>query len=365
MDKIKKIFELLIPETVCNLRCGYCYVIQREQNTMKVPELDYSPEIIGKALTQKRLGGVCYFSICGAGETFVPDYLIEIVYELLKNGHYVNITTNGTLTKKMKRLETIPEEWRNRLQIAFSFHYLELVRLNLIDTFFNNVEFVKSLGCSYLVQLNLYDDYVPVLDEIKKICLDRIGALPQIVATRKETSLTSKIELMTEYTIDEYKSFAKPFESPLFDFTMKNFNVKRKEFCYAGSWAYTLNLKTGILKRCYASCIHQNIFENIEKPIMNMAVGKCCGSLFCLNSSHFMSLGVIPSVETPTYVDLRNRKEGKWYTPQMEEFLSSKLIESNTEYNVPRKLMSNVISAGDKVAYHCYRKLITLKRKKK
>lgn len=84
MDKIKKFFECLIPETVCNLRCGYCYVIQRSQNTMKVPELDYPPEIIGKALTQERLGGVCYFSICGAGETFVPDYLIEIVYELLK-----------------------------------------------------------------------------------------------------------------------------------------------------------------------------------------------------------------------------------------------------------------------------------------
>ncbi len=365
MDKIKKFFECLIPETVCNLRCGYCYVIQRSQNTMKVPELDYSPEIIGKALTQERLGGVCYFSICGAGETFVPDYLIEIVHELLKNGHYVNITTNGTLTKKMRRLETIPQEWRSRLQIAFSFHYLELIRLNLMETFFSNIEFVKSLGCSYLVQLNLYDEYVPVLDEIKSICMEKVGAPPQIVATRKETSLTSKIELMTSHTVEEYKSFAQSFKSPLFDFTMKNFNVRRREFCYAGSWTYTLNLKTGILKRCYASCIHQNIFENIEKPIMDMAVGKCCGSLFCLNSSHFMSLGVIPSIKTPSYVSLRNRKDGQWYTPQMEEFLSSKLIESNAEYSTLKKIVANIISAGDKVAYHSYRKLVTLKRKKK
>lgn len=363
MDKIKKFFECLIPETVCNLKCGYCYVIQRSQNTMKVPELDYSPEIIGKALTQERLGGICYFSICGAGETFVPDYLIEIVYELLKNGHYVNITTNGTLTKKMKRLETIPEDWRGRLQIAFSFHYLELIRLNLLDVFFSNIAFVKSLGCSYLVQLNLYDEYVPVLDEIKRICLEKVGALPQIVATRKETSLTSKIELMTVYTAEEYKDFAKTFESPLFDFTMKNFNVKRREFCYAGSWTYTLNLKTGILKRCYASCIHQNIFENIDKPLMDLAVGNCCGSLFCLNSSHFMSLGVIPSIKTPSYVELRNRKEGQWYTPRMETFLSSKLNESNTEYSKPRKIISSIISAGDTMAYHCYRKLKTLKRK--
>lgn len=185
MDKITKFFECLIPTTVCNLKCGYCYVIQREQNTMKVPELDYSPEIIGKALTKERLGGACFFSICGAGETFVPDYLIDIVYQLLKNGHYVNITTNGTLTKKMKRLSEIPVEWLDRLQIAFSFHYLELVRLNLLDSFFENIRYVKSLGCSYLVQLNLYDDYIPVLEDIKALCKKEIGAYPQVVATRK------------------------------------------------------------------------------------------------------------------------------------------------------------------------------------
>lgn len=183
---------------------AYCYVVQREQNTMKVPELDYSPEIIGRALTKERLGGTCYFSICGQGETFVPDYLIEIVFQLLKNGHYVNVTTNGTLTKKMQKLETIPEDWRSRLQIAFSFHYLELKRLKLIDAFFKNIEFVKSLGCSYLVQVNLYDEYVPVLDEIKKICLENVGAYPQLVATRKEESLSKKIELMTQMTQQEY-----------------------------------------------------------------------------------------------------------------------------------------------------------------
>ena len=84
---------------MCNLKCGYCYIVQREKNTLKVPELDYSPEIIDRALTKERLGGTCYFSICGQSEIFVPDYLIEIVYQLLKNEHYVNTTTNGTLTK--------------------------------------------------------------------------------------------------------------------------------------------------------------------------------------------------------------------------------------------------------------------------
>ena len=365
MEKIHKFFECLIPETVCNLKCGYCYVVQREQNTMKVPELDYSPEIIGRALTKERLGGTCYFSICGQGETFVPDYLIDIVYQLLKNGHYVNVTTNGTLTKKMKKLQTIPEELRSRLQIAFSFHYLELIRLHLLDTFFNNINFVKGLGCSFLVQVNLYDEYVPVLDEIKKVCLENVGAYPQLVATRREESLSKKIELMTQMSQHEYIKIGKDFKSPLFDFTMKNFNVKRKEFCYAGSWTYTLNLKTGILKRCYASTIHQNIFKDIDKPIMDLAVGNCCGSLYCLNSSHFMSLGVIPEVETPTYVELRNREEAGWYNHDMEHFLNGKLIDNNEEYSRLRKIESNAVGIIDNLAYRLYRLLAEIKGKTK
>lgn len=365
MDKIKRFFECLIPETVCNLKCGYCYVVQREQNTMKVPKLDYPPEIIGKALTPERLGGICFFSICGQGETFVPDYLIDIVFQLLKIGHYVNITTNGTLTNKMKRLETIPQEWRNRLQVAFSFHYLELKRLKLIDTFFENINFVKELGCSFIVQINLYDEYIPVLDEIKELCVKNIGAYPQLVATRKESSLTKKIELMTDMNREDYIELGKQFRSPLFDFTMKNFNVKRSEFCYAGAWAYTLNLKTGVLKRCYASTIHQNVFKDTDKPLLDLAVGKCCGSLFCLNSSHFMSLGIIPDVTTPSYVELRNREEANWYNEDMKQFLKGKLIDNNIEYGSTKKLFSNVIGVFDSIAYKTYRVLAVIKGKVK
>ena len=362
MEKIKKFFECLIPTTACNLKCEYCYIIQRDQRSLQTPKLDYSPEIIGKALTKERLGGVCYFSICGAGETFVPDYLIDVVYEILNNGHYVNITTNGTLTNKMKRLNTLPKDFLKRLHISFSFHYLELKRLNLLDVFFENINFVKGLGCSFLVQLNLYDNYVPYLEEIKSICLEKVGALPQVAATRKEEDITKKIELLTEKTIEDYTSIGSSFESPLFDYTMKNFNVKRKEFCYAGSWSYVLNLKTGVLKRCYSSSIHQNIFKNIKKPLMNLPVGTKCGSLYCLNSSHFMSLGVIPKIESPTYASLRNRAEAKWYTNEMEDFLNEKLSSSNKECSKAKKIYCNFIGTFDKLVYKSYQ---FLKRKRK
>lgn len=362
MPKIKKFFECLIPITACNFKCDYCYVIQREQNKQNIPKLNYSPEIMGKALTQERLGGVCYFSICGAGETFIPDYLIDIIYQLLKNGHYVNITTNGTLTKRMSRLSTLPKDFLKRLHLSFSFHYLELKRLNLMDAFFNNIRFVRSLGCSFVIQLNLYDGYEPYLEDIKSICLREVGALPQIVATRKEQSLTDKIEFMTSRNEESYSEVGKQFESPLFDFTIKNFNMKRHEFCYAGSWSYVLNLNNGILKRCYASCIHQNIFENIDKPLINLPVGNHCGSLFCLNSSHFMSLGVIPEISTPTYSQLRDRPSAKWFNDEVRMFLSGKLEESNKKSTNYKRILFNIISVIDKKTYLCYQKVKKIKK---
>ena len=94
---VKRFFECLMPVTVCNLKCSYCYVIQRNYRNMKLAELKYTPEHIGKCLTKERLGGECFFSICGAGETLAQPETLRIAKELLKNGHIVYITTNGTL----------------------------------------------------------------------------------------------------------------------------------------------------------------------------------------------------------------------------------------------------------------------------
>ena len=63
-------------------------------------EFKYTPEHIGKCLTKERLGGVSFFSICGAGETLAQPETLKIAKELLKNGHIVNITTNGTLKNR-------------------------------------------------------------------------------------------------------------------------------------------------------------------------------------------------------------------------------------------------------------------------
>lgn len=122
MEGIKCFIECLIPETVCNLRCSYCYVIQRKGNTGVIPDLKYPIETMRKALTKERFGGTCYFSICGAGETLAPTYTLEIVKALLENGHFVNVTTNGTLTKRFAELESWDSNLLEHLHFAFSFH---------------------------------------------------------------------------------------------------------------------------------------------------------------------------------------------------------------------------------------------------
>ena len=167
MEKIKRFVECLIPVTLCNLKCSYCYVIQRDNRKNKMAELKYSPEQIGEAMKKKRWGGICYFSICGAGETTIQKDIENIIYNILKNGHYVNITTNGTLKKRLERILEVNKKYISHLHFSFSFHYLELKRMKMIDTFFENVNMVKNSGASILVQINLCDEYVPYLEKIK------------------------------------------------------------------------------------------------------------------------------------------------------------------------------------------------------
>lgn len=338
MEPIKYFIECLLPITACDIKCHYCYVVQRDNRKMKMASLKHSPEFMAQALSRKRLGGVAYISICGAGETMMQKELPQLVYCLLKDGHYVNITTNGTVTKAFRKIaEITPPELLHRLMFSFSYHYIELKRLGWIGRFYENVKYVKSLGCSFVVQLNLCDEYEPYFDEIKKTCLDNVGALPQLAATRREVNLKNHVEFFTERTPQQYLEKGEEFDSPLFRFTMKNFMTKRNEFCYAGKWAFNFNFETGILSPCYTQNVKQNLYKNLEEPIRFTCVGKHCNSPFCMNSSHFMAMGVIPSVECPTYEQLRNRTcvdGGEWYNATMKEVLSHKLYEFHSlEYN--------------------------------
>ncbi len=56
-----------------------------------------------------------------------------------------------------------------------------------------------------------------------------------------------------------------------------------------------------------------------------------------------MTLGVIPELNTPPYSVIRNRKcmnGDEWLTPEMNEFISHKLVEANRVYSFWEKQFS-------------------------
>lgn len=354
MDKIEYFFECLLPITACNLNCHYCYVIQRHNRLMKPARLRQPVDRIVHALRKERIGGCAYFSICGAGETMMQAELTDITHGLLKEGHYVNITTNGTITKSIDRLlAAIPADLLKHLNFSFSYHYIELIARNRLDVFFDNIDKVRKAGCSFVVQVNLTDEYEPFFEQIKSTCLQRTGALPQLAATRDEIDLSREIRLFTRHSQSEYTNVGNEFRSPLFTYTMQNFMVKRTEYCHAGKWGGVIDLETGIFRPCYASARQQNLYAD-DAPIRYVAIGRHCQSPFCMNSSHFISLGMLPDyADKSSYATLRNRvcaDGSEWYTPEMKSFLSQKLYENHAPDTKGDKLKSELFFLCEKLA---------------
>lgn len=186
MDKIKRYIDCYIPTETCNLRCHYCYIAQQRKFNTKLARFSQSPEIIRQALSKKRLGGVCLLNMCAGGETLLSEEVLPIVKQLLLEGHYVMIVTNGTVTKRFEEVAQWPKELLSHLFFKFSFHYLEMKRLNMMERYFANIQMIKAAGVSFTVEITPADELVPYIDEIKEISEKNLGALPHITIARDD-----------------------------------------------------------------------------------------------------------------------------------------------------------------------------------
>lgn len=350
MDKIKRFIDIQVPVTSCTLRCHYCYITHHRLFSSKLPVFRYNAEFIGKALSTERLGGICHINMCGGGETLLPPEMTDITRAILEQGHYVMIVTNGTVTKRFEEMVQFPPELLKRLGFKFSFHYLELKARNLLESFFSNIERVRNAGCSFSLELTPSDELIPYIDEVKAICMEKVGALCHVTVARNEQH--PEYPLLTQYSREEYKKIWGTFESDLFDFKISVFGEKRKEFCYNGAWGGLLDIGTGLLKACDHTLLRQNIFSDLQKPINFKAVG-CCNLAHCHNAHAWLTLGMIPSLSTPSYSQMRNRtdKDGRdWLTPEMKAFLDQKLEDMNVPYSsikksllIPERIGSNLL----------------------
>jgi hypothetical protein len=254
---------------------------------------------------------------------------------LLEQGHYIMVVTNGTVFKRFDEILQFPKTLLDRLGFKLSFQYLELKRLGIIEKWFENVKRIKDAGCSISVELTPVDEIIPDIPDIQDICLKKLGALCHVTVARD--SRKNELPILTSLSRDDYKKTWSVFGSPMFDFKLDTFNVKRKEFCYAGLWSGVINFGTGILKQCYKSPYTQNIFDNPDEPINFMPVGHNCLQPHCFNSHAWLTLGLIPSLKTPSYSDMRDRKceDGtSWLTESMRVFLAQKLYENNVPLDI-------------------------------
>ena len=346
-DKIKKFIDAYIPVTTCNLRCHYCYITLQHMFDNEIPKFKYTPQYMAKALAKERLGGTCCINFCGGGETLIPNEMPDIINEILIQGHYVMVVTNGTLSQRFDEIvKKIGTEQLKRLFFKFSFHYLELKSRNLLDTFVANINKIKNAGCSFTVEITPNDELIPYIEDIKQFSIDEFGALPHITVARD--SRKNDLPILTNLSHEEYIKTWNQFNSKLFEYKISVFGEKRKEFCYAGAWSYYLDLLTGDLKQCYCGEVLQNIYADIKIPIIEKPIGKNCKEAHCYNAHAWLTWGDIPSKKAPTYLEMRDRKcidRSNWCIEPIYSFYKSKLYESNKQFLIfPNLNLKNIIA---------------------
>lgn len=344
---IKRFISCHIPVYLCNFRCSYCYVGQH-QGAFKhgIKPLIQKPEDISAFFSVERTGGICYFNLCGAGETLLHPQIVDLVSCLTKEGHFCDIITNGTPTEKIDSLiSELDTQQKERLFIKFSFHYEQLLQKALLNRFIDNVKRIEAAHISYTIEITPDDDLIPYIDEIKALLLNHFGAFPHITVTRNEAS--KEIKLLTSLSKEEYKGVWETFDSQLFDFKYSIFGNKRSEFCYAGEWSLYVNLLTGVYQQCYGGDVLGNI-KNIREPIRFRAIGRC-RQPHCWNGHAFLALGDIPELCAPLYSEERDRitSEGHhWLQSRVRLFFGTRLQNSNSSFSDSKKkyiLMCNYI----------------------
>lgn len=339
---MKKFIDVYVPTEICNFSCSYCYVSQEETISKQILPIRHEPEEIRKALSKERLGGVCLLNFCGGGETLLGNDILPVIKVLLEEGHYISVVTNGTITKRFEEISKWKNELKRHLFLKFSFHYMELKKRNLLDIFFYNCNLMKREGISISLELMPHDELIPYIGEIKKVSLDKVGALPHVTVGRNNN--TKQLKLLSYLSMDEYKKVWGTFHSIMFDFKMDMFGKEQRGFCYAGNWSCSLRIDTGDLFQCNGLIKIDNIYSDILRPITFRIVGNKCPHPHCWNCHSYFALGVMPTIDAPTYREIRDRvcKDGThWLNQECREFFQQKLSDSNYVLNKDEERLSN------------------------
>lgn len=333
--RIHKFIELLVHgTTACNFHCEYCYVWRKQDFSNEIETSEHSPKEWREALSVKRLGGPCHINACAHGETLLSKDIVALSRELLEEGHYLSIITNGTVSKRIDEILQFPKELLDRMFFKLSFHYAELKRTNLYERFWENVDKIKKSPCSYSIEITPCDSLIKDIEVIKSEFEKRAGgAMPHITFTRDGNK--EGLDLLSELSLEEYKNTWKVFESELFNMKCDLYKKKICEECYAGNWSYRVNVVNGNLQSCYQQKLSGTIFDNIHKALPILTVGKGCQLDYCFNNHAFLAWGDAPQIKCPQYIEVRDRvaKDGShWIKEPYSAAMSQKFYQNNFSY---------------------------------
>lgn len=330
--KPKHFINCYVPTQACNFRCSYCYIGQRKDFDNKLFKCQYPIEIMQKATTIERMGGVCIFNLCAGGETLLSKDIIPVVRMLLDNGHNVSIVTNGTISERIDELLLLTDELQDFLYIKFSFHYLELIRTNTLEDFWKNVKKIRESRISFSIDITPCDELIKYIPEIKEMFDKNMnGAMPHISVARDTTD--NSLKILSKLSKSEYQKVWSVFESRKFDYKIEEFLKPHKEYCYAGRYSFSLELATGNCRICDGAPDPEemnfyNLYKNPDEEIPFKEIGKGCPMAHCYNCHALLTLGTIPELSTPSYVDMLDRVDnnGKhWVKPKVYDLYSNKL----------------------------------------
>ena len=362
--KMNKLILCYIPTNLCNMKCEYCFVSEVDAwHDRPNIEFKYPVSHMVKALSRKRLGGTCYVNLTAQGETLLYKDIVPLTRGLLESGHFVEIVTNCTISKRIDEILEFPDRLLKRLFFKCSYHYNQVKNNPMEAVYWKNVKKIKESPCSFTVELMPHDEIVEEINTICDHCKTNVGALCHLTVGRRDSKLDKSI--LTNMSRKDYVKTWSVFNSQMFKLKMKLFGVKRKEFCYAGKWSLLIDMSTGEASQCYGRPNTQNIFKNINKPIKFRPVGHSCLMPFCFNGHAHVAWGIIPELKSPYYFEVRNRtcEDGtNWVKNDCYDLFHQKLVDNNEEYTKTKKIL-HTISNPFSIFFSLFHDLPGMKRK--
>lgn len=339
--QIMKTLTLYIPGDACNMRCEYCYITEcfkDGRNTTPAVFVASVDEMI-YAFRPERIGGLAHIIVIGKGETLIPPETVPLCKGLLKQGHIVEVVTNGVLSNRIDELLDCDEDCLSRLIIKCSLHWNELKRLNLVDTYFNNIKKALSKGASSYPFLVVGTSYINCLDEIREACLENLGGLPHctpcVIADSSEQMLDGNRYATDPPCTKEFvASIKEKFGSSLFEQSVRFLDVDvKKVFCYAGKWSFGVDLCNGEILKCHNICTGISFFENLDEKMPEIEpVCNSCGLASCALQYDMFSMGLIPEVpDVPTYSEMMCNNS--FFTDTVREMMDFKLYDRHPFMN--------------------------------